>query len=122
VPTAASKSAASTMAAAAHSAKPKKTADPADTCDNRPAASGDIYVRMLMPGSPWVAQELGGEWRWDVAEKKCLTSVQLMIATAPPGPGQCTQVGYVKDNPGYNPDATPATPLKAIAAETGASC
>jgi hypothetical protein len=77
---------------------------------------------MLMPGSPWVAQELGGEWRWDDTENKCLTSVQLMIATAPPGPGQCTQVGYVKDNPGYNPDATPAQPLNEIAAESGASC
>jgi hypothetical protein len=77
---------------------------------------------MLMPGSPWVAQELGGEWGWDVAENKCLTSVQLMIATAPLGLGQCTQVGYVSNNPGYNPDAAPAKPLKEIAAETGSSC
>ena len=75
-----------------------------------------------MPGSPWVAQELGGEWRWDAAENKCLTSVQLMIAAAPAGQGQCTQVGYVNANPGYNPGATPAKPLEEIAAETGASC
>ena len=75
-----------------------------------------------MPGSPWVAQELGGEWRWDAAENECLTSVQLMIAAAPVDPGQCTQVGYVNDNPGYDPDATSAKPLEEIVAETGSSC
>jgi hypothetical protein len=99
-----------------------KTADPADACESRTAASGDIYVRFLSPGSPWTAQELGGEWTWNVTEKRCLTSVQMMIAASPPGPGQCTQVGYVNDNPGYDPDATPAKPLEEIAAQTGTAC
>lgn len=53
----------------------------ADACDNRRDASGDIYVRMIQPGISPQAQELGGEWRWDSTINKCLTSVQLMIAT-----------------------------------------
>jgi len=48
----------------------------ADACDNRPDASGDIYVWMLTPGVQAEAQQLGGEWRWDYASNKCLTSVQ----------------------------------------------
>ena len=64
-------------------------------------ASGDIYVRMITPGESPVAQELGGEWVWNSVSHKCLTSVQMMIATAPQGSGNCTQIGYAADNPGY---------------------
>jgi len=91
-------------------------------CDARPMASGDIYVRMITPGQPPVAQELGGEWDWNSVSHKCLTSVQMMIATAPQVPGNCTQVGYAADNPGYDPNATPARPLKEVADETGPAC
>lgn len=56
---------------------------------------------MISPGVPAQAQELGGEWRWDSVTRKCLTSVQLMIATVPTTAGNCTQVGYVAGNPGY---------------------
>jgi hypothetical protein len=94
----------------------------ADACDNRRDASGDIYVRMIQPGISSQAQELGGEWRWDSTINKCLTSVQLMIATAPHTPGTCTQVGYVVDNPGYNVNAASAPPLKNVVAETGPAC
>ena len=91
-------------------------------CYARPMASGDIYVRMITPGESPVAQELGGEWVWNSVSHKCLTSVQMMIATAPQVPGNCTQVGYAADNPGYDPNATPATPLKEVADETGPAC
>lgn len=91
-------------------------------CGKRKDASGDIYVRMIQPGEAPVAQELGGEWVWNVTLSKCLTSVQMMIATAPHSAGTCTQVGYVADNPGYNPDATPAEALKHVAAQTGPAC
>jgi hypothetical protein len=36
-----------------------------DACYKRPAASGDIYVRMVTPGVSPQAQQLGGEWGWD---------------------------------------------------------
>lgn len=104
------------------SASSKAIAKAADTCDNRPLASGDIYVRMITPGVLTQAQELGGEWRWDNTTNKCLTSVQMMIATAPLTAGSCTQVGYVSDNPGYDPNATPAKPLKHVAAQAGPAC
>ena len=94
----------------------------ADVCDNRPLASGDIYVRMITSGVQTQAQELGGEWRWDSTTNKCLTYVQLVIATAPLVAGSCTQVGYVSDNPGYDPNATPAKPLKRVVAQAGPAC
>jgi hypothetical protein len=104
------------------SAKSKATDKAATACDNRPWASGDIYVRMISPGTQWVAQELGGEWSWNYALGKCLTSVQLMMATAPMTAGNCTQVGYVADNPGYDPNANVAAPLKQLAAQVGPAC
>jgi hypothetical protein len=83
---------------------------------------GDIYVRMISPGTQWVTQELGGEWRWDFTTGKFLTSVQLMMATAPMTAGNCTQVGYVADNPGYDPNAAVAAPLKQVAGQASPAC
>ena len=77
---------------------------------------------MISPGVPPQAQELGGEWRWNSSLNKCQTSVQLMISTAPPSAGNCTQVGYVADNPGYDPNATSAAPLKHVVAQAGPAC
>jgi hypothetical protein len=94
----------------------------ATACDNRQNASGDIYVRIIAPGEAPVAQELGGEWRWDYATNMCLTSVQFTIAGVPQTAGNCTQVGYVTDNPGYNPNATPAKPLNQVVAQSGPAC
>jgi hypothetical protein len=91
-------------------------------CHNRPDASGDIYVRMIKPGVPTQVQELSGEWRWDSATSKCLTSVQFMIAAAPRSAGNCTQVGYAADNPGYHPTATSPKPLKNVVARAGPAC
>ena len=45
-----------------------------------------------------------------------------MIASAPTVAGSCTQVGYVKDNPGYDVNGTPAPPLADIAAQAGPDC
>ncbi len=104
------------------SASPNATAKAEAACYKRGFASGDIYVRMLSPGTQWAAQELGGEWGWDHVTNRCLTSVQMMIATAPLGAGNCTQVGYKADNPGYDPNATVAAPLRRVAAQAGPAC
>jgi hypothetical protein len=111
-----------TAVSAAAKAAAKKTAAAIDACYKRPMASGDIYVRMVTPGVATQAQELGGEWTWDAATGKCLTSAQIIIASAPQVAGSCTQVGYKIDNPGYDPNATPALPLASIAAESGPAC
>jgi hypothetical protein len=104
------------------SPKSKAVSAAETACDKRGFASGDIYLRMVQPGEAPVAQQLGGEWEWDNTTGKCLTSVQLMIATAPMSAGNCTQVGYVADNPGYNPNAAVAAPLARVAAQAGPAC
>jgi hypothetical protein len=100
----------------------KASADAENACYRRPDASGDIYVRMITPGLLPQAQELGGEWGWNHILSKCETSVQMMISTAPMTAGNCTQVGYVADNPGYYPNATPAAPLKNVVTQAGPAC
>jgi hypothetical protein len=77
---------------------------------------------MLVPTLGWQAQEIGGGWDWNVIAKKCMTSTQMIIAGAPTEAGNCTQVALASSNPGYNPDATPAPPLKHVIAEAGPGC
>jgi hypothetical protein len=112
----------SSSAVTTSSASSRAVSAAENACDSRPDASGDMYVRIIAPGVPPQAQELGGEWRWDSATGKCLTSVQLMIATAPMSSGDCTQVGYVADNPGYDVNAVSAPPLKHVVAQKGPAC
>lgn len=109
---------------AAHAGKAKSAAaDRAmNRCYARKPASGDIYVRMKSPGTSTVAQELGGQWTWNHVTSTCQTSVQWIIASAPTGIGNCTWVGYKADNRRYRVNATPAPPLKHVAAEAGGSC
>jgi hypothetical protein len=106
-------------------AAPKPSADGSAACYKRPdvpAASGGIFVRMLVPTLGWQAQELGGGWLWNVTARKCMTSAQMIIAGAPTEAGNCTQVAYASSNPGYDPDATPARPLRKIIAQAGPGC
>jgi hypothetical protein len=125
-PTAAASSAttvkASSSAASRASATSKAIAKAEDACYKRPPASGDIYVRMVAPGVSPQAQQLGGGWVWNHTSNKCLTSVQMVMATAPLSAGNCTQVGYVADNPGYDPNATVAAPLMHVVAQKGPAC
>jgi hypothetical protein len=120
--TAAVLSARSAKASAGASSQARAIVKAEDACDNRPSASGDIYVRRIKPGGSSRAQQLGGEWRWDHATNKCVTPAQLMTATAPRGAGNCTQVGYVSDNPGYDVNAAVAAPLMHVVAQAGPAC
>jgi hypothetical protein len=113
---------ASSSAASRASAAAVATAKAEATCAKRPPASGDIFVRTITSGDSPQAQQLGGQWAWDHTSNKCLTSVQLVMATAPLGAGDCTQAGYVADNPGYDPNATVAAPLPHVAAHAGPAC
>jgi hypothetical protein len=103
------------------SAKTKQLARAEAACYRRPSG-GQIYVRMLVPGLATTAQELGGEWVWDHTYNKCLSSVPRIITTAPMTAGNCTQVGYVSENPGYDPNITPALPIKNVVAQAGPAC
>ena len=115
-------SSAAALAASRADAKKSAIAKAEHACGERPPASRDIYVRIIKPGSSTEAQRLGGQWRWDRLTGKCLTAVHFMTATAPRRAGHCTQVGYVTDNPGYDPNATPASALPHIAAQVGPAC
>jgi hypothetical protein len=105
----------------ATSAKSASLAKAENACSRRPMG-GQIYVRMIVPGIATTAQELGGEWAWDHVTNQCDDSVAWMMATAPMTAGNCTQVGFVSQNPGYNPNATPARPLKSVVAQAGPAC
>jgi hypothetical protein len=113
---------ASSRAASRASATAKLISKAEGACYKRPAASGDIYVRTITPGDSAQAQQVGGEWVWDRVTNKCLTSVQMTIATAPLSTGNCTQVGYVVDNPGYDPNAAEPALLADVVAQAGPAC
>jgi hypothetical protein len=108
--------------ATSHTSVASKVTAEEDACSRRPSASGDIYVRMVTPGEPPQAQELGGEWVWNHTTNKCLTSVQMTIATAPLTAGNCTQVGYAANNSGYDVNAAIAAPLTDVTAQAGPAC
>lgn len=110
---------ASSPAAAPHtSAAAVKTAvkpKPSPSCtlpDNR-----DLLVWYKAPGIEDSAQEIG-----EVDVANCTPAVDFIMSTSPTGPGYCTEVAYADQNPGYNPDATPAKPLKHVLQETGGGC
>lgn len=107
---------------AAHQQTAAKADPAARRCYARKDESGDVIVRVKSHGAPAVAQRLSGVWVWNVTLGKCLTSAQMVIATAPAAPGSCTWVGYVADNPGYDVNAMPAPPLRHVAASAGGSC
>jgi hypothetical protein len=113
---------ASSSAASSASATLDAAAKAEDACSKRPPTSGEIYVRTVASGGSPQAQQLGGGWAWNHTSNKCLTSVQMVMATAPLAAGDCTQVGYVADNPGYDPNATPAAPLAHVATHAGPAC
>jgi hypothetical protein len=116
-------SSATTRAATLANAKAAATAKAARACGERPPASRDIYVRIIKPGTASQVRQLSGRWRWDHTTGKCLTAVHFMAATAPRGAGHCTQVGYVTDNPGYDPNARPAPAIPHLAAvPVGPAC
>ena len=92
------------------------------SCSTRSTAAGDIYVRTVKHGGAPHAQRLGPQWGWDYTTTKCLTSAEMTVATAPEQAGDCTQVGYVIKNPGYDVKATRPTQLKHLAAEAGPAC
>jgi hypothetical protein len=93
----------------------------AAACFARPAASGDILVRLKTPLDV-TAEELGGGWAWNYRTNTCMTSTDMTIATARLDQGYCTQVALVSDNPGYNPEAKPAARLKKVIASAGGPC
>lgn len=103
--------------AASPAAQPATSAPAPDAPTCALAKAPDVYVRYVVPGIPSDAQELGG-----VDEVNCQSTLDYIRKTSPTGPGYCTQVALVSDNPGYNAEVSPAKPLKKVIEAVGAGC
>lgn len=86
-------------------------------CRARPS-TGDIVVRETGPDIEPNALELGGGYVWGEDTNECVTTVQMVLDTAPAE--NCEQVALAKDNPGYDTDARPPARLKKIIASSDA--
>ncbi len=77
----------------------------------------DLIERLVTPRLPPSAIVVG-----NVDGVLCKPTVDTIQQTTPSGPGYCTQIARSADNPGYNPDATPAAPLRKVIAQYGSAC
>lgn len=87
-----------------------KAASPTTTCAYPVGQGADVIERFVVPGQQATAELLG-------AHALC-----GFVAASPSGPGYCTQIAWAAANPGYNPEATPARPLKGVLKSAGAAC
>lgn len=91
------------------------TSAPPATCNLK--SSGDIIERVVVPGQPATAQQLGS-----VNLQNCTMAFNDLAAQTSTDAGYCTTAAWAADNPGYSVDAVPAAPLKKIQAQAGAAC
>lgn len=104
-------------------AAPTSQAAVDDTSSSQPPATcnlksqGDIIERVIVPGQPATAQQLGG-----VNLQNCTLAFSNLAAETSKDPGFCTQAAWLADNPGYDVNAVPAAPLKRVQAQAGAAC
>jgi uncharacterized lipoprotein YbaY len=95
----------------------------ADTTSSQPPATcnlkeqGDVILRYVTPNLPPSAQVVGG-----VDLGLCETTFDSLARTTSTDSGYCTTAAWASDNPGYNPDAVPAAPLKNVQAQAGQAC
>lgn len=55
------------------------------------------------------AQKLGDQWQWDERTQTCETGIDFILDSTPAG--ECTEIGLVSANPGYDFDEDPAPKL-----------
>ncbi|MGN6607353.1 MAG: hypothetical protein ACTHMS_10150 [Jatrophihabitans sp.] len=94
-------------------AAPKPTTPAGSGCPSGP----DLIIRETDFGLPALAQRLGANV---YTASGCKDTVKSLEDTAPSS--GCIDVAYARDNPGYNPDADPAPPLKKVFASVGGAC
>lgn len=110
-------SSASSPAAAPTSQAPAAvtTSQPPATCSL--ASKGDIIERVVTPGNPATAQQLGS-----VNLAQCKLAFDTLAQETSTDPGYCSQEAWVADNPSYDVNAVPAPPLKKVQAQAGQAC
>lgn len=112
---AASSPSSSAPPAGAQQAQAAPSPSPAASCKLK--TTFDYLVRTTEPGLQPQAQEIG-----NVNLAACTDALADFAATAGQAPGECTTVARVADNPGYNPDAVPAPPLRHVLQSAGPGC
>lgn len=110
---AASTAAAPAAPARAAAATVKAAPSPSCTLPDTPT----YIVRDDDPGASILASDVGNA---DYAT--CTTMLSNFAATAGQASGECTTVALASDNPGYNVNATPASPLKDVIESAGPGC
>lgn len=70
---------------------------------------GDIIEWQRAPGVQDSAIELGG-----TDPEHCHWTFDTLKTSSPTGSGYCTEAAWASDNPGYDPNATPAPRLKKV--------
>jgi hypothetical protein len=69
------------------------------------------------PGASVMADEIG-----NVDFANCQDSLSDFAATAGQAAGECTTIALASDNPGYDVDQVPASPLKDVIQSAGPGC
>lgn len=88
---------------------------PPATCNLK--STGDIIERVIVPGQPATAQQLGS-----INLQDCTLAFNDLAAETSTDPGFCTTAAWLSDNPNYDVTAVPAPPLKKVQAQAGAAC
>lgn len=118
----------STTAHASPTAKPKVTATPKATAHAPTTVAGsaggcalttkeDLIYWSKTPTLPPAAQVIG-----DVNLALCVPTVDTIVQMTPAGPGYCTVIARLADNPRYNADAVPAKRPQHALATYGSAC
>lgn len=81
------------------------------------APTGDVIVRVVVPGLPAYAMRLGG-----VDQVRCETMFDEIARTITDAAGYCSEVALASDNAGYDFGFTPAPPLRNVRVSAGSGC
>ncbi len=108
-------SAPSSPAPASPASSPAAAAKPSASC--KLTTTFDYIERTTEPGLQAQADEIGNA---DYAA--CADSLSTFRQEAGQADGECTTIAKASDNPGYNPDAVPAPPLKNVIMSAGPGC
>lgn len=81
------------------------------------APTGDVIVRVVVPGLPAFAMRMGG-----VDQVRCATVFDVIARTTTFAAGYCTTVAWSQDNAGYDFDFVPAPSLRDVQVSAGGGC
>ena len=81
------------------------------------APTGDVIVRVVVPGLPAFAMRMGG-----IDQVRCATMFDVIARTTTSAPGYCTTVAWLQDNAGCDFGFVPAPPPRDVQVSAGGGC